>query len=64
MTWECLNCGNFNDDAAEDECLKCDLDKVTAQNMVVKKKKSQCPGMSIRVHVGMQRVVLCEKKTI
>jgi len=43
MPWECLSCGEFNDDAAEDECLKCDLDKFTAMNMVVKKRKNQCP---------------------
>ena len=43
MPWECMNCGNFNDDLVEDECIKCDLDKFTAMNMEVKVRKNQCP---------------------
>jgi hypothetical protein len=43
MPWECLHCGNFNDDLATDECLKCDMEKQAAMNYVVKKRKNQCP---------------------
>jgi WD40 repeat protein len=43
MPWECLNCGNFNDDQIEDECLKCDMEKHQAMNMEVKVRKNQCP---------------------
>ena len=43
MPWECMNCGNFNGDDVEDECLKCDMEKFEAMNMEVKIKKTQCP---------------------
>ena len=43
MPWECMNCGNFNADDVEDECLKCDMDKFEAMNMEIKVKKTQCP---------------------
>jgi WD40 repeat protein len=38
-----MNCGNFNGDDVEDECLKCDMEKFEAMNMEVKIKKTQCP---------------------
>ena len=42
MTWECLNCGLFNDDDADKECFKCGMDKAEAMTVVVNKKKF-CP---------------------
>jgi hypothetical protein len=43
MPWECLNCGNFNDDQVDDECIKCNMDKATAMTMKVILKKRSCP---------------------
>ena len=43
MTWECLNCGLFNDDEADKECLKCGMDKAEAMTMNVINKKKFCP---------------------
>jgi WD40 repeat protein len=43
MTWECLNCGLFNDDDADEECLKCGMNKAEAMTMNVVDKKKFCP---------------------
>ena len=43
MPWECFNCGNFNDDQVDGNCIKCEMDKATAMTMDVKVRKTQCP---------------------
>lgn len=41
MPWECLQCGRRNIDA-DKECGKCGLDKDTAVNMIILKRKRMC----------------------
>ncbi len=41
MPWECLRCGRKTSDD-EDECEKCGLDKETAINMIILKRKTMC----------------------
>ena len=53
MPWECMNCGNFNGDDVEEECLKCDMEKFEAMNMEVKNKKTQCPECQHQHRWGM-----------
>lgn len=43
MPWECMNCGNFNDDQENEMCIKCEMDKATAMTMKVKVRKRMCP---------------------
>ena len=41
MNWECLNCGTRNPDE-DDECSKCHLDRYSAMNMIIQRRKRMC----------------------